>query len=83
MRRLTRQGRPSSKVRADAAETYRRARGPVIPVPRLQYREDGSKSPNTSRATELDAESVMLLTAAWRSLHDVAAVMSLAPADED
>ncbi|WP_168443163.1 restriction endonuclease [Microbacterium sp. K35] len=73
----------TTKVRSDAAETYQRAGGPVIPVPRLEYREDGSKSPDASRATELDAEAVLLLTAACRSRHDLAAVVSLAPADED
>lgn len=73
----------TTKVRADAAETYQGAGGPVIPVPRLEYREDGSKSPDTSRATELDAEGVLLLTAACRSRHDLATVISLAPADED
>lgn len=75
----------TTKILTNATETYRRAGGPVQPVPRVEYRSDGSKHPDTSRTTELNAEAVMLLTASCRSRHDIKTLTSLThsgPTDE-
>jgi len=73
----------TTEVCAGATETYRRVGGPVVPVPRLQCSEGGSRSPDISRATELDPEAVLLLTAACRSRHEIATVVDLGLTDKD
>lgn len=60
---------PSSSSVGGRPETFRRAGGPVRPVPRISYEADGSATPQRERDSGWPALDTLLLTASCRSRH--------------
>nr|WP_244630544.1 MULTISPECIES: hypothetical protein [unclassified Microbacterium] len=60
---------PSTTTVPADAESFRRAGGPVRPVPRLEYAPDGSTTPTRRKSSGCSSRDTLLLVAACRSRH--------------
>lgn len=60
---------PCTTTAPATAESFRRAGGPIRPVPRLEYAPDGSTTPRRRTSSGYSSEDTLLLVAACRSRH--------------